>query len=53
MEEESEVGNSKWKFVLWMLDVKTPILEPASTELIHPGPRAPVFGEEGIEECLN
>lgn len=51
--EESEADNSRWQFVLCLLDVKMAIPEPASTELIHPGPRALVFGEEGIKECLN
>ena len=31
-EEESEVGNGKWEFVLWMLDVKMLIPEPASAK---------------------
>lgn len=52
-EEESEVDSSRWKFVLWILDVKMSIPEPASTELIFLGPRGLVFGREGIKERLN
>lgn len=52
MEEESEVDNSKWKFVLWMLDVKCPFQKLPRPS--HPlWPREAVIGEEGGRQCLN
>ena len=52
MEEESEVDNSKWELVLWMLDVKCPFQK--LPQLSHPlWPREAVIGEEGGRQCLN